>query len=320
MIKNLYNNLMDMVIDDSTQFDIYHKYEKGIICAEIDLSEFDEEILTEEQQKAGEITLPKYGICVIEVYPNEGDYFVHFHIKSKHFDRNNAKKNLNCCIRINDNSFFDHGSKTDKLPKSVMKKLDKFLDEPSKIDPSRTNWKYIQDSSYNFNPNLKEEKADKKPDYTNMYMFFDEIIIADNIYIGDNFADPCKIVVRGNGGIIKIPHFDLIGADLCCSICLSNPNFIWEGTIGRGKNTLTYQERVKLNEILKEKETPTYTYNYWQTACKAWNDAEPYNFPKIDYDFYNNLKNMPNYSKKKVCFIDNGCITAIKDDSTWNYK
>ena len=152
-------------------------------------------------------------------------------------------------------------------------------------------------------------------------MYFEECIIYDNIYIGDEIADPCKIIVVGNGGLCKIPHFDLIGGDLHCLISIEEPGFILESELRMaGKYTLTLEERIKLNKILDQKNKIYTNLTNWQAICSDWNNAMPTNTPQIPLDFYMNLKNKPNYAKKNVYFVDNGFYTRIYDDGSFNLR
>lgn len=152
-------------------------------------------------------------------------------------------------------------------------------------------------------------------------MYFEDCIVCDNIYIGDELADPCKIVVTGNGGLYRIPHFDLIGSDLYCLIPLEEPGFILNCDLRpSAKYTLEYSEREIINNILDKKNSFYTELTNWQVACKYWNNAYPANIPQINRDFYMNLKNKPNYAKKNVYFVDSGFYTRIYDDGSFNLR
>lgn len=152
-------------------------------------------------------------------------------------------------------------------------------------------------------------------------MYFEECVVRDNIYIGDKYADPCKIIVVGNGGFYRYPHFDLVGGDLYCLIPLQEPGFILNCEARpSAKYTLEYSEREIINNILDEKNSFYKNLTNWQVACKYWNNACPENIPQIDEDFYINLKNKPNYAKKHIYFIDCGFYTRIFDDGTYKLK
>lgn len=152
-------------------------------------------------------------------------------------------------------------------------------------------------------------------------MFFEEISICKDIYIGDKYADPCEIIIVGNGGMCKIPHFDLVGGDLYCNIPLLSNGFILDSYLRcPGKYTLTLEERIKLNEVLEQPNSLYPNMNNWQVACYEWNSAMPCNEPKIEDMYYDKPSKKPNYAAKNIYFVDNGYWSRIYDDGNFKQR
>ena len=156
-------------------------------------------------------------------------------------------------------------------------------------------------------------------------MYFETYVICKDIYIGDEIADPCEIIVTGNGGLCKIPHFDVVGADLYCCIPLMQAGFIKDDLyMPAAKNTLTLEERKIINEVMgriSNENDPLDRRTNWQVACCTWDHIDPQNEPKIEELFdYSDPKNMPNYAAKNVYFVDNGLYSRIYDDGDYKFR
>lgn len=95
----------------------------------------------------------------------EGDGIPHFHIvRPKYGDHD-------CCIMLNDNKFFNHGKNDSLLSSKEQKELDKWLRNPNKGNPNRSNfqqlammWNDIPNSRFKVDPN-------RNFDYTHMELY-----------------------------------------------------------------------------------------------------------------------------------------------------
>lgn len=125
-------------------------------------------ILNEEQVRSargqGMLTFKKVGICEVQVYSGEGQV-PHFHIV-----KNNGKEK-DCCVCIYTNTYFDHGTHVDLLNNNQLQQLNKWLNEPNKINKSMSNWNYIVLLWEKNNPDCLFDQALKvtqQPDYSKM--------------------------------------------------------------------------------------------------------------------------------------------------------
>lgn len=125
-----------------------------------------------------------------------------------------------------------------------------------------------------------------------------------------------RIEVIGNGGLIRTPHFDLVGDGMHCCIPLRQAGFMYNGSCNQ--KTLSLEERKILQKILLEQRSD-WKFNNWQFCCYIWNIVEPSNPDQIESDFYFDISNMPDYTKANR-FIDNGFTTKIKDDGDYKYR
>lgn len=87
-----------------------------------------------------------------------------------------------------------------------------------------------------------------------------------------------------------------------------------------GKFTLTLEERIKLDQILNQKNEDYQNMNNWQVAAMYWNRLLPENLSLIDEDIYKNPNNKPNYSAKNIYFVDNGFFGRIYDDGSYKNR
>lgn len=101
------------------------------------------------------------GECKVQVYGNEGQ-IPHFHIES-------LDKKFDCCVRIYEPYFFQHGTHQDLLNGYQCKQLDKWLKNIEKF--SNTNWQNIVLTWIGMNPDCKypeNQKVNNQPNYSNM--------------------------------------------------------------------------------------------------------------------------------------------------------
>lgn len=108
----------------------------------------------------GPINLESAGECKIFIYGNEGR-IPHFHIKG-------MNNKFECCIKICEADYFDHGYKTDHLSKKDLKKLDEFLNKKNKKFPEKTNWEVARAFWNSAENEGQAPENGKKPVYANI--------------------------------------------------------------------------------------------------------------------------------------------------------
>ena len=98
---------------------------------------FNDEVLNETEATTNHSRFipKKIGECKVEVYgPNEGQ-IPHFHIEGNNF---------NCCVRVYDNHFFQHGNHRDVLNSYQCRQLHEWLQQLNdKSLVPITNWQTI---------------------------------------------------------------------------------------------------------------------------------------------------------------------------------
>lgn len=106
------------------------------------------------------------GECKVEVYAGEGS-IPHFHIVGVNTD-------FDCCVRIYDNHFFEHGIHRDTLNAKQCQQLHDWLKRTNDRLGNKSNWKTIVTTWEDNNPNCvypANKKCSDMPDYSKMKNF-----------------------------------------------------------------------------------------------------------------------------------------------------
>jgi len=139
-----------------------HDEKDSILIGEIDFKSIFEESVITGNIGNGRLVFKGIGLCKVEVFPIEGPV-PHFHIKK------DQGTDLDCCLCIDTNYYFDHGHHSDKLTNPRLKQLNDWLMQVNGKDQNYTNWQYIQFTWNEFaktNTSMQISVATKQPDYT----------------------------------------------------------------------------------------------------------------------------------------------------------
>ena len=126
----------------------------------VEKTEYGTEIITEASLNSN--------VGEIKVWENEGDYYPHFHIKSK-------DRQPDVCVEIFRSRYFPHGTKTSQLSKKDEEKLESFMSKQHKSGV--TNWEYIRNEWFkSFPKDAKSYSNIKKPVYDGIAVKFDKTV------------------------------------------------------------------------------------------------------------------------------------------------